>query len=118
MGNVLHGGCAMSLMDCNAIWTAIAARYEYEKRQFVSEPLSFYVTRAFQDSNLKHPIPLDTDHLHIISKALHMNEDSGTFTLDSWIVIKGVKLAWTKVIAVLVRPTQEETKKLLTPIKK
>lgn len=104
----------MSLMDCNSIWTAIAARYELEKRPFATAPYIIYVTAGFPGNpTLKKPIPVDIDHISIISKVLELNEKSRKCLLSSVIYVKGVICAETQVLAVQPELTQKEIKKYL-----
>lgn len=45
-------------MDCHAIWTAIAARYEFEKREFACRPFIWYVTGTAQIVRYIKPVPM------------------------------------------------------------
>lgn len=104
----------MSLMDCNSIWTAIAARYELEKRPFAEAPYIIYVTAGFPDNpKLLKPIPIDIDHISIVSKVLELNEKSRKCLLSSIIYVKGVICAETQVLAVQPELTQKEIRKYL-----
>ena len=115
----LHGGCAISLMDCNSIWTAIAARYEFEGRPFGSKPIIYYVTAGLKEPcKFIRPLPLDADHLTILSKVMEMHEKSGTCVLYSEIVVKGIKYAETGVIAVRVKPDKKENWGWIHPTQK
>lgn len=56
--NVMYGGTIASLIDCHAMWTAIAFAYRAEGRAIDSEPHIMYVTGEL---NVKYrkPTPLN-----------------------------------------------------------
>ena len=54
---VLNGGVIASIIDCHGIWTAIAATYQHEQRDYASQPAVWYVTGALNITYLR-PTPL------------------------------------------------------------
>ena len=58
--NVLYGGLIASLIDCHAIWTAIASAYRDAGRPHGSLPAISYVTGALTVRYLA-PTPLDQE---------------------------------------------------------
>lgn len=53
-----YGGLLASLVDCHSLWTAMAFRYEAERRELLSDPLHMYVTGELTTTYLA-PTPLD-----------------------------------------------------------
>jgi acyl-coenzyme A thioesterase PaaI-like protein len=54
---VLNGGIIASIIDCHSIWTAIAATYQAEGRDWRSEPPIWYVTGSLHITYLR-PTPI------------------------------------------------------------
>ena len=111
----MHGGTSMSLMDCNAIWAAIATRYDLEGRTFASDPVIWYVTAGFIEPRLKKPIPMDADLLAIISKVEEINKDSRKCIIFSEIAYHGLVYAETRVVAVQIQQSPENLQILKSP---
>jgi hypothetical protein len=56
--NVMYGGTVASLIDCHAMWTAMAFAYRAEGRRIDSEPQILYVTGELT-VKYHRPTPLD-----------------------------------------------------------
>lgn len=110
----LHGGTSASLVDCHSIWTAIAARYDLEKRPFGDDPIICYVTAEMLIKYLK-PVPMDSINLSIISRVEELKETSRACKLETWIVAKGIICVTAKVIAVRVELSEAVIHGLVNP---
>ncbi|OGF62440.1 hypothetical protein A2662_01595 [Candidatus Giovannonibacteria bacterium RIFCSPHIGHO2_01_FULL_45_33] len=113
----LHGGTSASLVDCHSVWTAIAARYDLEKRPFGSKSIICYVTAEMLIKYLK-PVPMNAGLVSIISKVEELKEESRKCILFTELVAKGIICVTAKVIAVRVELSEEVVHGLLNPPKK
>ena len=113
----LHGGTSATLLDCHSIWTAIAARYELEKRPFASDPIIFYVTRHMEIDFLK-PISMEADVASVLTGITELKEDSRACIMFSEIVVQRIICVTAKVVAVRVDIPKEVVHGLINPQKK
>ena len=86
--DIVNGGITYSLMDCHAIWTAIAARHRFEKREeFGSLPLIWYVTAGADWIRYPAPTPLEAELL-VMAKVKFMHEK--ICTLETAVIARGI----------------------------
>ncbi|KKU06369.1 MAG: Thioesterase family protein [Parcubacteria group bacterium GW2011_GWA2_45_30] len=111
--DILHGGTSGSLIDCHAIWTAMATRYKRENRAFGSPPYLWWdVTRNFSIDLMKK-VPTDQGHLEILAKAVEMDDHKAI--VEARIMLHGEEKVFGRVVAVSTKPSQEMMDLLLHP---
>lgn len=111
-GKYLHGGTAFSLMDCHSIWTAVAARYDLERRPFGSEPVICYVTAGAENFRISKRIPLDSKALTVLAKVKETSPHSRKCLVEASIWVKGEKCAEVTIVAVRVDLLKDEIQKI------
>ncbi|OGF73946.1 hypothetical protein A2W54_03475 [Candidatus Giovannonibacteria bacterium RIFCSPHIGHO2_02_43_13] len=114
----INGAIQYALMDCHSIWTAIAARYDFEKRPFASDPVIMYVTGGSDYVKYLKPIPIDSEIITVLARVEELKTESRRCTIFAELVVKGVICAEARFFAVRVEPDPNEIHALLYPPKK
>lgn len=111
-GDFLNGGVTFALMDCHAIWTAVAARYDMESRPFGSDPMICYVTGGANDIRFIKAIPISAKTLTVLARVKEMNSTSRKCIVETSIWLNGEKYSEATIIAVRKELSEGDVRKV------